>query len=168
MFLRDRRVFSCIGERVSDGKASCLHVFQGSPRLAGDTFTLVANIRAASQTEFMDFMSWGNPDDIAGQRTREFSLRHGCLEYGQYDGLVWSAVRAESRIDDGIWHLVAVTKHGRDVHLYVDGYEVARSEQTMWARISLLQDSVHVQEPVTSSGMRHPQCQHLRFRFGLP
>ena len=46
-------------------------------------------------------------------------------EYGQYDGFVWSAVRARNRIDDGAWHRVAVTKYGHDVHLYVGNGEVA-------------------------------------------
>ena len=65
-------------------------------------------------------MSWGNAFDTEGQRAREFSLRSGCLEYGQGDGNTWSFVRADRRVDDGVWHRV-----GKDVRLYLDGDEVA-------------------------------------------
>ena len=70
-------------------------------------------------------MSWGNGFDTEGQRAREFSLREGCLEYGQYVGNTWSAVRAPTRVGDGVWRRVSVTKKGKDVRLYLYGKEVA-------------------------------------------
>ena len=87
----------------------------------------------------MDFMSWGNGFGTEGQRAREFSLRQGCLECGHCDGSAWSSVRAPSRVDDGAWHRVAVTKDGTEARLCVDGAEVAAGlidncvEQTTWA-----------------------------------
>ena len=120
-------LFSFVDVVHSNGTAAELITFRGCPRLPGDRFTLEARIRAAPGLGFMDFMSWGNDVDLAGQRAREFSLRDGALEYGQWDGQRWCAVRStEWLIADDLWHHVCVTKDDTEVVLYVDGRECAR------------------------------------------
>ena len=116
--------------------------FDQCPGFDGDNFTLVASICApkcvSGPAGFIDLMCWGNNtaaviDEGAndnGQRTREFGLRNGFLEYGQWDGSNWEAVRAGVPIDDGRWHRVAVIKKMKDVSLYVDGHFIGRREIT--------------------------------------
>ena len=119
--------FSFVDVVHSNGTAAELITFTGCPRLFGDRFTLSARIRAAPGLGFMDFMSWGNDVDLAGQRAREFSLRDGALEYGQWDGQRWCAVRTtEGLIADDLWHHVSVTKDDTEVVLYIDGCACAR------------------------------------------
>ena len=79
----------------------------------------------------MDILSWGNDVDVSGQRAREFSLRGTALEYGQWDGHSWSAVRSmEGLIVDNLWHHVCVTLDDTKVVLHLDGKVCAQGHMT--------------------------------------
>ena len=137
-----------------------LSTFHDGPTLADAQFTLIASVRVVVTSECIDFMAWGNQVDLCGQRVREFGLRDGCLEYGQWHNHSWSAVRATARIDDGVWHRVAVVKRQAQALLFVDGAEVASRPITN----DVHADDVH--DDFYSARFRTPPGEHDWFSHG--
>ena len=123
--------FSYVDVVHANGTASEPTTFTGCPRLKGDKFTLSARIRvhwlATHPQARMDIMTWGNVLNAMGESSREFNWRDGGLEYGQWDGQCWSAVRSMTGlITDGSWHHVCVTLDGTEVVIYMDGIVCAQ------------------------------------------
>ena len=138
----DRPCYSFADVAHSNGTLEQLIKWTGCPPLRGDKFTLSERIRAVGlsaarvRPHYMDILCWGSDDNKSGQRARELSFRDTALEYGQWDGHRWSAVRSEEGlIVDDRWHHVCVTLNDRHVVLYLDGEVVAQGalENTLGA-----------------------------------
>ena len=134
--------FSFVDVVHSNGTASEPTTFTGCPRLKGDKFTLSARIRvhwlATHRQACMDIMTWGNVLNASGDRSREFSLRDGALEYGQWDGQCWSAVRPlTGLVADGSWHHLCVTLDGTEVVIYMDGIVCAQGHRGQGISLSI-------------------------------
>jgi len=88
-----------------------------SPAYNNTALTIEAWIKSTSTRTEEEIVNWGNNTD---QNVVEFRMSTGNIEFGM-DVSGWYYVSSNSKVNDGKWNHVAVTKDGNNLKLYING-----------------------------------------------